>query len=177
MNKYSYLKVIKKIEKILKIFYLFAAISLIALFLLMTGDLFGRFLFKAPIKGAAEFGTYMIVALAFLGLGYAQIAGRHVRLTLITMRLSPKVQRFLRILVLSISMIFFIVMSWQISLVARYDFTRDVIFPRTTVALPIWWISFFAATGTAILALSLLLQIIKIAFDIESGVDSVLGES
>jgi len=168
--------VLNKIEFVLKIFYIFASVNLVGLFLLMNGDLFGRLIFNSPIKGAAEFGTYMIVALAFLGLGYALIAGRHVRLTLVTMRLPATAQKVLRIVTLFISMAFFLVMTWQISLVANYDLVRNVIFPRTTVALPIWWISFFAALGTTVLAVSLIIQIIKIATGLESGTDSALDE-
>ena len=157
MNKIA--RALGIIESASKIFYIFAAICLCALFVLMISDVFGRFVFNSPINGAAEVGTYMIIALAFFGLGYAQFTGRHVRISLLTMHLPEKVRNVLSIVLLLLSAAFFAMMTWKTGTVAYRDWVANVIFPRTTVPLPIWWISFFASVGCALLVISLLVQV------------------
>ena len=153
--------ILNKVEFIASIFNNIAAIALFLLFLIMNYDLFARFLFNSPMKGAAEIGTYLIVALAFFGLGHSFNTGRQVKIELVTMYLPNKLVKVLDIFFSVIAAAFFLLMTWKIASVAHNDFVRKILFPRSSVPLPIWWISFLASLGTAMLVVSLMLHVVR----------------
>ncbi len=68
------------------------------LMLLTVADILLRYLFSKPIPGTLEIGTAMLPWIVFLGFAFALAKGLHVRLTLITDRLSPRVKLWLDIL-------------------------------------------------------------------------------
>lgn len=165
MNKIS--RVTGIIESVNRIFYIFAAICLSALFVLMTSDVAGRFLFNSPIKGASEVGVYFIVVVAFLGLGYTQSIGKHVRIDILIMRLPEKARNILDIILLLLSAAFFVMVTWEVGLVAHNDFVRKISAPQTLLQLPMWVISFIASVGCALLVITLLVQVVQKLYRVE----------
>lgn len=152
------------IKYINKIFYLLSGLSIYFIFLLMTSDVLGRYLFNSPIKGSSEIIPLFIVALAFLGLGHAQFLGRHVSINLLTIHLPKYVRKTLNIILLLLAGGFFIIMTIQIGRTAYHDFVNKIILTQSYTKLPIWWISFIAALGCALLVSSLLVQVVNKIF-------------
>jgi TRAP-type C4-dicarboxylate transport system permease small subunit len=141
--------------------YLIGAVAICGLFLLMFGDVSGRFLFNSPIKGTAEVSEYLLVAIAFLSLGYAQLKGIHISVETLVVHFPKKMRTVLNIFFLLVAMTFFIVMTLQIAERAYLDWANKILLSRTTVRLPVWWPSFVAALGCALLVISLGVQIVR----------------
>ena len=154
-------KIIRITEFVTGIMYVFGAISICALFVLMFGDVSGRFLFNAPINGTTEVSQYLLVAIAFLSLGYAQLKGAHVRVDTLVSRFPEKLQTCLNIIVLLLAILFFVIMTRQIGLRAYHDWSEKILLPVTTLRLPMWWGSLVAAIGSALLVVSLLIQLAR----------------
>lgn len=169
-------KIIRIIEFVTRTVYVFGAIAICALFVLMFCDVSGRFLFNAPINGTTEVSQYLLIAIAFLSLGYAQLRGAHVRVDTLVSRLPEKLQTWLNVIVLLFAVLFFVIMTKQIGLRAYHDWAEKILLPVTTLRLSMWWGSFVAAIGSALLVVSLLLQlvrdIIKLLSSNEKGVDN-----
>ncbi len=159
------MKTIGKIAGIIrvinKIFYILGGISLLALFALMTADVLGRFLFNSPIKGATEFGEYLIVAVAFMGLAFCQYTGKNVRVDTLSVHFPRKLRHYVIIIGLILSAVLFTIMAWETGKVAYQDFVDKAVMSRTLVLLPIWGISFIASLGCLLLVITLVLQIIQ----------------
>jgi len=153
-------RVVQVIKFVNKIFYVLAGISLLALFVLMTSDVLGRFLFNHPIVGSSEVALYLIVALAFLGLPYAQSTKSNVTVDILTVHFPDRIRNNLITIGLILSLAFFLLMTWEIAVVGYKDFVNKVVMSRTVVLLPIWVISFLASVGCALLVITLVMQII-----------------
>jgi len=154
-------KILRTTEFVAGIMYILGAIAICALFLLMFSDISGRFLFNAPIKGTTEVSQYLLIAIAFLSLGYAQLKGAHVRVDTLVSRFPEKLQTCLNVIVLLLAILFFVIMTRQIGLRAYHDWAEKILLPLTTVRLPMWWGSMVAAVGSALLVVSLLIQFIR----------------
>jgi TRAP-type C4-dicarboxylate transport system permease small subunit len=66
------------------------AIVLFIMMLLTVGDVAGRYFFKAPIQGTHEITGLLLVCVSACALAYSQIKKGHIRVDLITERLSLK---------------------------------------------------------------------------------------
>lgn len=85
-------------------FSVLAGLCLLALVLLTVADVVSRNVQGRSILGTVEISTVLLVAVAFLGLGAAEITGKHVSVSLIEARL-PRLGRLvlsgLRVLLLA----------------------------------------------------------------------------
>lgn len=73
-------------------FSVIAGLCLLALVLLTVADVVSRNVQGRSILGTVEISTVLLVAIAFLGLGAAEITGKHVSVSLIEARL-PRLAR------------------------------------------------------------------------------------
>ncbi len=157
-----------RIERILGIFefctrilYITGAVAVCALFLLMFGDVSGRFLFNSPIRGTAEVSEYLIVAIAFLSLGYAQLEGTHISVETLVALLPRKLRACVDLFLLLLAIGFFVIMTIQISERTYLDWKDNILLSATAVRLPVWWLSIIGATGCALLVISFVVQLIR----------------
>lgn len=165
------MNVIRKILHIIGltnwIFFIFCALCLIVLFGMMLTDVLGRIFLNRSLTGISEYSRYLVVSIGFLGLGYAQIRGRHVRATIVTRYLSQKINRTLSIITLLIATGFFIIMTRQVASVAYTDLIEYNITSQSLVKIPIWGISAIAALGCVLLICSLLVEVTQKIFNLE----------
>ena len=154
-------KILRMIEFITGIMYILAAISICVLFLLMFGDVSGRFLFNSPIRGTTEVSEYLLVAIAFLSLGYAQLKERHITVETLTVYFPERLRIVLNIFFSLVAICFFTIMTLEIAERAYLDWANKILLSRTTVRLPVWWPSFLAALGCALLVISLGVQVVR----------------
>ncbi len=135
-------KLFNAIKSANKLFYILAAVFLWALLFLMSSDVLGRLLCDSPINGSIEISTYLLAALAFLGLGYAQLKGRLAKLDMLTSHFPKIVRKVLNIILLLLSSAFFAMMCRQTALVAYKDWQMKNLFSGSVVNLPVWIVSF-----------------------------------
>ncbi len=89
------------------------ALFLIPLMLATAADVICRNLFDLPIMGVVESSGYLLAIFILLGLGYAEQVKAHVRVAILTSRLSPRAQLVLNILTTLISLSVFSLLVWQ----------------------------------------------------------------
>lgn len=116
---------------------------MMALMGLTVCDVIGRYLFGAPIKGAAELTEVMLCAIIFLGLGAVSLAEDHVVVDLVTDRFPAWIQPWRQALTgLFASGILFIV-GWRIWIYA--DQIGGYGGTTTNLGLPIAPLGYFCA--------------------------------
>ncbi len=154
-------KALKTTEFGARILFMTAPVCLCALFVLMFSDVSGRFLFNSPIVGTQEIADYLLIAVAFLGLGYGQLRGQHISVDILTMHFPKKLRAVLNIILQLLAVAFFVIMTLQTGQRAYKDWLEKVLLPDTTVKLPIFGMSLLASIGCALLAIVMLVGIIE----------------
>lgn len=86
---------------------------IIPLMLLTFADVVGRAVWARPIPGIVELSSYMLDIFILLGLAYTQQAKGHVRVSMLTSRLPPRVQIFLEVVVTLLSLFIMALLAWQ----------------------------------------------------------------
>ena len=80
----------KIIYGIAKYLQYIAAAGLVVLMMLQVANMVGRYFFQSPIQGTTDLGSYMLLVIVSLGLGWAALEGRHIKVGLIMDRVPPK---------------------------------------------------------------------------------------
>lgn len=92
---------------------LVGSISLLIMMSLITIDVLSRNLFNSPILGIDHITAYLLVVIVFMGLGYAFEKGSHIKVDVITLRLSQMVNRRLEFGVYVVGIIGTAVILWH----------------------------------------------------------------
>ena len=79
-------------KKIIKFCGILSALSILLIMILVSADVFFRYVFNSPILGAMEFSLLLMISIIYLGLGYTEICDRHIAINLIYNTLKPKHQ-------------------------------------------------------------------------------------
>jgi len=90
-----------------------AAYIIMLMSLLILYDAIMRYGFNKATYFATELSGYMVVAVVFLGAPSTFREDRHVAVTLLRMRLPPRVQLWLELATLVLSLLAFAVVTWQ----------------------------------------------------------------
>jgi TRAP-type C4-dicarboxylate transport system permease small subunit len=80
-----------------------AALTILAMCLLITGAVFVRYVFGIPVVWVPEIVGYLMVALVFLALGDAMLAGSHIRIDLFVSRIPKRLRDMLELFTLALS--------------------------------------------------------------------------
>ena len=86
---------------------------ILPLMLFTTADVIGRALWARPIPGIVELSSYALDVFILLGLAYTQQAKGHVRVSMLTSRMPPRIQLFLEIVVTCLSLFIIALLAWQ----------------------------------------------------------------
>ena len=111
------------------------------------------------IPSYADFTGFFLAAASFLALAYTLRMGGHIRVTLVTGRLAPRMRRFLEILVVAIALIMVSYASWYMILLVleSHEFGDR---SSGMVSVPLWIVQCPVALGLSILTLALLDELI-----------------
>lgn len=139
---------------------LLGSIALLAMMLLGVADISGRWLFNRPIPGAFEATEFLLAFVVFFALAYTQRVGGHVRVLVITGRLSRRSQRLLDIAALAIALGLLLVITWK----GFGYFWASWRIRETTVGLvnlPLYPALFSVPLGAAFFSLQLLSDLLR----------------
>jgi TRAP-type C4-dicarboxylate transport system permease small subunit len=132
---------------------------------LVTGDIFFRKFFNAPIQGTLEITESLLTFLIYFGVAYTQLEGSHVRVTLLTDRLPLRSRRIFLIGVYFIAVVFFLYVSY-----CMFSFAWDSWEVRESkwgsIKYPLYPVKALAGVGAVLLAFQFLLDLIKELFDL-----------
>ncbi|MGH3359443.1 MAG: TRAP transporter small permease subunit [Nocardioidaceae bacterium] len=141
-----------------------AVLCIVVMLVAIIADVTRRALAGKSVEGVVELGEVMMVAIVFLGLGYAEARGTHVSMTLLIRKLSPRwaglVNAFGLLIVIA-------VVGWMVYVTADRALlsfeTQEYRFGL--VRVPVWPARIAVAVGLAVYFLELVLRLID---DIQS---------
>lgn len=127
-----------------------------------------RYVLHRPLILADEFGGYSLVVISFLGLAYCWRERGHIRITFVVSRMPVRVSNWLRVVTLTVALVYVSVAS-KVS----YDFVVDA-FRRnfrsnSWLMTPLKWPEMAIPIGFTLLALVLVIEVAKAIRNIRTG--------
>ncbi len=161
------------LRSVIKVLAWVAAISLTLLLLLIVINVFTRFLFKTPVLGTIELVELLLVVVVLFVLAHTETQKGHVRVELVTSRLSKRVNAIIERIIYFIGTLFFLTLSWQgIDRMLSYLF--PTVFTTNILNIPIAPFMFIISIGSFVLALEMLLNCIcPVLSEEEGGIASI----
>lgn len=138
---------------------MFSGAVLLGILALMSAEVFARYLFNKPILGTVEISSYLLVIFCFTGMAFVQSQKGHICIELVTQRLPTSLQCTLRIITLILSLVTFVVITWQMA--GAFWKSWEIQEVRWgALPLPVWPVKFMIAFGSFTLCLQFLLNIV-----------------
>ena len=136
-----------------------SGVALVLVMGLMCSEVFCRYALNRPILGTVEISEYILVFIVFSGIAYTQLIGGHIKIEVVTERLSPKVQHILRIIALAVALSIFAIIAWQ----TAQAFWESWLVKEVrwgALPLPVWPVKFVVPAGSLLLCLQFIINII-----------------
>lgn len=150
---------IGRVMHFLRLFFAGASgLSLLSLTLMIVADTFSRYVFSAPFPASVEISQLIQPYVVFLPFAYALSTGSHVRVTLLTGRISGRLKKWIDCIPYMIGLIFFSIMTYM----SWLNFWESFIINETMLAAIklYWWIGKLAMPlGTVLIAIECAYQL------------------
>jgi len=144
-------------DTLLRIFATIAAIATLAMMALVVGNIVGRYLFNTPVTGTLEITESLLAVIIFLAVAMTQYQDGHIRVSILTRRLSRPWARIFNIGAMLLGAAFFVwcsVASWNFAL-QSYSFDEQ---EWGSITFPLYPIKFVVFFGLALLAIQFALD-------------------
>lgn len=138
----------------------FAGWVVVILMLIISFDVFMRYVLNMPTVWSFEVSRYMLVLIIFLGGSWTLPAGGHVGVDLITSTLTERKRLLLEIITSAMGTCYMIVFTWQ---AMEYTWTAFALGTVSTeyLAWPLWPMRAFLVIGGAMLIMEFVFRIIR----------------
>ncbi len=137
-----------------------AGIFLVAIAVLVVSQIVARF-FNTQIPSADEFAGYSLAASSFLGLAYSFRSGSHIRVTLLTDRLSSKGQRIMLLLGLGFTAV--MIAIWAVNSISLvYESWAYKEMSTGILKYPIWIPQLSMGIGVTLFCLAILEDLVNV---------------
>ena len=150
----------KKLHKATHLISSISQVALLLMVLLITIDVFLRTFLNNPISGVLEISEYLLLLIVFTQIAYAQKNKRHVCVDIVLNKLSVKYRLVIEIITKGISLLLFILISWQSFLQALVNNESSAV-----LSIPVSPFFLIIALGSILLALILLIDFIKLVIE------------
>lgn len=153
---------------------LLAGFATLAIVLLISYDVAMRYLFNEPQIFVDEVASFLEVLVVFGGAAYTFRAGGHVRVDLLTGRLSPPTRAWLRAFTLTLGVVFLSIVIWVTtqSAVTAWRYGRV----STVMLYPLWLPMGVIPAGLVLLGVTMLVALgrqVKVLAGPRAGRDEV----
>jgi tripartite ATP-independent transporter DctM subunit len=146
---------LKFADSVSKAFGHIAALAVLLMMLFAAYDISARYLFNEPTSWAVEVSGYLLVAIAFLGAGYAEMHGAHIKVDLVLQAVRGEARDFVESFAAWLGTVFVCFAAWQIALFNYSDYKNGTRFWGVLETLQ--WIPELPMTiGMAVFALAML---------------------
>lgn len=134
------------------------ALALLMMILFVCFEVLSRWLFNEPTVWVNEYSTYLLIAVTFIGLAYAQKEKSHIQVELILGYLSAAAQKRLNVLTLWIGLFFVVFAAWQMVSFNYQEYANNT---RSwgLLATPQWKPELVVSVGYGLFCLSILADI------------------
>lgn len=153
----------RKSEKIMKKIILFSAflsgICILLMMLMTMWDIIGRRFFSSSVPGVYELSSLGLVVISFLAMGYPQIEGENVGVTMLYDRMKPKVKAVMDFLVSILCIaLFAVVVKQTITFALRMTDSNQI---TPVLHIPLQPFVYITAIGIVVLILGFILDLLK----------------
>lgn len=150
--------IIKALDGFSNFLKLIGAVALTGMMLLTVVDVVGRF-FKHPIFGSVELVGFMATIVVAAALPYTYKVDGHVGVEILVRLLSEKAQILIDLCTRTLSLVLFVVITWQMFLYAAdIHETGEV---SMNLEFPIYYIVYLLAFGLLVFSVTILETIIR----------------
>ena len=132
---------------------------LLGMMFLMVVDVFLRRVFQSPLTGCFEIVQFMQVTLVYLGIAYTTVKKAHIKIELITNKLSERTTALIDSLVMLLSLSFFLLLTWRNILRAEEMWAENA--TSVLLSIPLFPFYYMLAFGCGVLCLVLLIRLIE----------------
>lgn len=136
--------------------------------MLVVVDVFMRYVMHQPLMVADEFSAYMLVALSFLGFAYTWRQGGHVRIEVLVSRFPPRVNDWVRLIGLILTLIFMIELDRAAYKMIVYALEMKMR-SSTWLMFPLFWPQLTIFVGFVLFTLVLAVDIVRTGAKIRAG--------
>lgn len=137
-----------------------SALLLVSLTLLILIEIFIRYFFDLSTMIADEYSGYLYLALIFMGLSFAFNEDAHIRINILTSKLSKKSNRFVDVIA-GIITIFVLVFALYRTILFTYDSYSMEMLSEAVSATPLYLTQLVMPLGITLFLLSLLVFVLK----------------
>ena len=137
-----------------------AGLFLAGIAFLMAGEIIGRFAFNRPIPSTFEMVAASMAILATIGFAFALDQKRHIRATILTERMPPKVQAILLQLAYFIGFVVTAILTWKLVDSAAFSLEIGEYTP-TLIRIPIYVPKVIMVFAVALFSLNFLLHFVE----------------
>ncbi len=153
----------RKSEKIIKKIILFSAflsgICILLMMLMTMWDIIGRRFFSSSVPGVYELSSLGLVVISFLAMGYPQIEGENVGVTMVYDRMKPKVKAVMDFLISILCIaLFSVVVKQTITFALRMTDSNQI---TPVLHIPLQPFVYVTAIGIVVLILGFILDLLK----------------
>lgn len=140
---------------------LISVLSLLTMTGMICFEVASRYLFGMPTSWAIEYATYLLVAVAFLGLSAAQRSGTHVQVEILVTNLSPERRDQFELVALWLSVLFVAMTAFQM---IRFNYQEYIYDTRDwgLLSTPQWIPELPISIGLIFFAFALLADVFRI---------------
>ena len=141
------------------------ALALLAMILFVCFEVLSRWLFNEPTVWVNEYATYLLIAVTFIGLAYAQKEKAHIQVELLLGYLSTPARHRLNVLTLWIGLFFIVFATWQMVSFNYQEYANNT---RSwgLLATPQWKPELVVSVGYVLFCLSVLADINRSALKV-----------
>ncbi len=152
--------VVEKISNFLNRALLWIAGAFLIAMITLTGANIVSRLFGLPIRGTFELMGYFGAVVTAFALGYTQVKRGHIAVDILVLRFSERTQKALHAVNHLICMVFFIIVTWQVSVYATT--LRESGEVTETLQIIYYPFTYAVALGCLILAFAFLVDFLKV---------------
>ncbi len=134
---------VEAFNKLNKALVFTASVLLVGTAVMLTYDVFRRYVFNAPLPASVEISSLLQAWVIFLPFAFTLAIGQHVRVTIITTRLSKKKQSALLVLAYLVTGAICLILAWFAWLEFKVSWDVNEIMMAPIIVY--WWIGKFAA--------------------------------
>ncbi len=146
------------IERISWVLIVVSGITVLAMMVMMSYEVFARYVFNRPTSWAMEISMHILVAPVFLAAAYTLLKDGHVRAELIMSHMPKRVQAIVNIITSVVALIFLVVLTWTVWLLVVQSYRGNEYSP-SIFPFPLAPVYITMFIGCAMFCLAMLIRI------------------
>lgn len=140
-----------------------AGLCILATALIIVYEIIMRGLFKSPTEWVLEVSTYLILSAGFLGIAVAYRERSHVKVSVLTERLSPTKQRYMDIFTSILSILLFLILMTESADLVQESLAMHRLSP-STLQVPLFIPQSTLVIGFALVLGEVILHLLELIF-------------